>query len=96
MGVEFEILKVFSASPQAVYHTWLDSEGHAAMIGSSASASRVVGGEFMAHDGYNTGTNLELMPAKLIRQAWRTQECDGSDQDTEPEIALEPEGAGPG
>ncbi len=94
MSVEFEISELFPVPPQVVYDTWLDSVGHAAMIGTSASASQEVGGEFMAHDGYITGKNLELTPGKLIRQSWRTQEFDDSDPDSELEIALEPEGPG--
>ena len=70
MSVEFEIWEVFPASPETVYGTWLDSEGHAAMTGSPAIASREVGGEFRAWDGYITGKNLALTPGKLIRQAW--------------------------
>ncbi|PKB71564.1 MAG: hypothetical protein BZY87_04750 [SAR202 cluster bacterium Io17-Chloro-G6] len=94
MSVEFEISESFPVSPQAVYDTWLDSDGHAAMIGTTASASNQVGAEFMAHDGYITGKNLELAPGKLIRQSWRTQEFDASDSDSELEITLAPEGTG--
>ena len=94
MSVEFEISESFPASTEAVYDTWLDSAGHAAMIGSRASASNEVGGGFTAHDGYITGKNLELTPGKLIRQSWRTQEFEDSDQDSELEITLETEGSG--
>ena len=64
------------------------------MIGSTASASRGVGNEFMAHDGYISGKNVELTPGKMIRQTWRTQEFDASDADSELQITLEPEGSG--
>ena len=84
--MEFEISDVFSVPPQVVFDTWLDSEGHAAMIGSPASASGEMGGEFTAHDGYITGKNLELVPGTLIRQSWRTQEFDDTDQDSQLEI----------
>ena len=94
MSVEFEIWEVFPASPETVYGTWLDSEGHAAMTGSRAVASGEVGGEFLAGDGYIIGKNLALTPGKLIRQSWRTQEFDSSDQDSELEITLEPEASG--
>ena len=94
MSVEFEISEVFPASPDAVYSAWLDSEGHAAMTGAPAVGSGEVGGEFQAWDGYITGKNLELTPGKLIRQAWRTQEFADSDQDSELEITLVPEGSG--
>ena len=78
----------------AVYDTWLDSAGHAAMIGSPASASAEVGGDFMAHDGYITGKNLELISGKLVRQSWRTQEFEDSDKDSKLEITLAPEDTG--
>ena len=94
MSLEFEISDSFPVPPQVVYDTWLDSDGHGAMIGSVASASNEVGGEFTAHDGYITGKNLELTPGKLIRQSWRTQQFADSDPDSELEITLEPEGDG--
>ena len=94
MSVEFEITDVIPALPKAVFAAWLDSEGHAAMTGSPAVASGEPGGDFQAWDGYITGKNLELTPGKLIRQSWRTQEFDGSDQDSELTITLEPEGSG--
>ena len=94
MTLEFEISEVFPASPEAVFDAWLDSESHTAMTGSPAVASKAVGGEFQAWDGYITGNNLELSPGKLIRQSWRTQQFDESDQDSEVEISLESEGSG--
>ena len=94
MSFEFEITESFPAPPQVIYDTWLDSEGHAAMTGTSASSSGEVGGGFMAHDGHINGKNLELTPGKLIRQSWRTQQVADSDPDSELEITLEPEGTG--
>jgi activator of HSP90 ATPase len=94
MSIEFGISEAFPVSPEVVYGTWLDSEGHAAMIGTTASASKIVGAEFMVHDGYITGKNLELIPGSLIRQTWRTQEFDASDPDSDLKITLSPEGSG--
>ena len=42
------------------------------------------------HGGDINGKNLELVPGKLIRQSWRTQQF----ADSELEITLEPEGTG--
>lgn len=92
--MEFEISDSFPVPPQVVYDTWLDSEGHAAITGSPATASAEVGGEFTAHDGYINGKNLELVPGKLIRQSWRTQQFADSDPDSELEITLESQGSG--
>jgi uncharacterized protein YndB with AHSA1/START domain len=94
MSVEFEISDLFPASPQVVYDTWLDSAGHAAMTGFPASIKGETGNEFVVGDGYITGMNLELIPGKLIRQSWRTQEFDESDDDSELTITLELEETG--
>jgi activator of HSP90 ATPase len=88
--MDLEISDSFSAPPQVVYDTWLDSEGHAAITGSPATASNEVGGDFTAHGGYINRKNLELVPGKLIRQSWRTQQF----ADSELEITPEPEGTG--
>jgi activator of HSP90 ATPase len=92
--MEFEISDSFPVPPQVVYDTWLDSEGHAAITGSPATANNEVGGEFTAHGGYINGKNLELVLGKLICQSWRTQQFADSDPDSELKIALEPEGTG--
>tara|TARA_B100000809_G_scaffold105608_1_gene104114 strand:+ start:5155 stop:5493 length:339 start_codon:yes stop_codon:yes gene_type:complete len=92
--VDFEISDSFPAPPQVVYDTWLDSEGHAAITESPATVSNEVGGDFTVHGGDINGKNLELVPGKLIRQSWRTQQSADSDLDSELEITLEPEGTG--
>lgn len=95
MSVEFEISEVFRATPQQLYDAWLDTDGHSRMTGGPAMASPEIGFEFQAWDGYITGKNLELEPGRRIRQAWRTQEFQGSDEDSEIEITLgnHPDGA---
>ena len=92
--MEFEISDLFPVPPQVVYDPWLDSEGHAAITGSPATASADVGGEFTAHGVYINGKTLELIPGKLIRQSWRTQQFADSDPDSELKITLEAEGTG--
>lgn len=92
--MDFEISDSFPAPPQVVYDTWLDSEGHAAITESPATASNEVGGDFTVHGGDINGKNLELVPGKLIRQSWRAQQSTDSDLDSELEITLEPEGTG--
>lgn len=62
------------APAKAIYDAWLDSAKHTAMTGSPARASRVVGGEFAAWDGYITGKNLLLIESKKIVQSWRSSE----------------------
>ena len=92
--MDFEISDSFPTPPQVVYDTWLDSEGHFSITESPATASNEVGGDFTVHGGDINGKNLELVPGKLIRQSWRTQQSADSDPDSELEITLEPEGTG--
>jgi len=61
------------AAPGLVYRTLLESKRHAAFTGAPATLSRKVGGTFTCYDGYITGRNLELVPAKRIVQAWRAK-----------------------
>jgi len=60
--VDFEISDLLPEPPQVVYDTWLDLEGHPAIIGSPATSSNEVRGDFTAHGGDITGKNLELVP----------------------------------
>ena len=48
----------------------MDSRKHARFTGDTASISRKVGGKIMAHGGYITGTNVELVPDEKIVQTW--------------------------
>ena len=61
MSVEFEVSVLFPTSTQVVYDTGLDSAGHAAMTGFSASIKRETGNKSVVGDGYITGMNLELL-----------------------------------
>lgn len=62
------------ASAREIYDAWLDSARHSAMTASPAKASREVGGEFSAWDGYITGKNLLLIENKKIVQSWRASD----------------------
>ncbi len=61
-------------SAREVYDAWLDGPRHSAMTGAKATASRAVGGEFTAWDGYIRGKNLLLIENKKIVQSWRSTE----------------------
>ena len=90
MAKSFEVAEVFAASPEEIYHAWLDSAEHAQMTGGGpAQATPEVGAEFSAWDGYISGKNLELVPGKRIVQAWRTTEFAESDADSRLEVQLE-------
>ena len=90
MPIRFEISDIIPASPPAIYHAWLNSQGHAGMTGSPAQASPEVGGAFSAWDGYIHGKNLELDPPRRILQAWRTAEFAESDSNSQLEVLLVP------
>lgn len=92
MAIEFVISTLLPAKPEEVYDAWLSSKGHAAMTGSPATASTVVGDEFDAWDGYIHGVNLELVPKERIVQSWRTSEFSADEPDSRIEITLEPAG----
>jgi activator of HSP90 ATPase len=92
MAIEFLVSVYLPASPDEIYHTWLDSEGHSHMTGSPAVISSKVGDEFTAWDGYIIGRNLELEHGKRIVQSWRTVEFSDDEIDSQIEITLEPEG----
>ena len=62
------------STPDKVYDALMDSKSHAAITGSSAKMSSVVGGKFTAWDGYIIGKNLELVKGKKIVQEWSTTE----------------------
>lgn len=92
MTDQFEIDVVLAASPETVYQMWLDSEGHAALVGGQAEVEPGVGGAFSIWDGYITGTTLEVDPGRRIVQAWRTTEFPEGAADSRLELRLEPVG----
>ena len=86
--MEFTLITRIKASPELVYKTWLDSEGHSQMTGGEASITDQIGAEFSAWDGYIEGKNLELEPGKRMLQTWRTTEFVASEEDSILEILL--------
>lgn len=94
MPYDFELSALLPATPKEVYDAWLSSEGHTAMTGGVATIDPVVGGGFVAWDGYITGTTLELDPPRRIVQTWRTSNFTDDDEDSTIEVLLEPAGDG--
>jgi uncharacterized protein YndB with AHSA1/START domain len=86
---EFELSVDLQASPQEVYRMWLDSDGHAALIGGAAEVGSGVGESFSIWDGYITGHTLALDPPRRIVQAWRTSEFPQGAPDSRLEVRLE-------
>jgi activator of HSP90 ATPase len=63
-----------NASPKDIYDALMDSKKHSAFTGQKATVSPKVGGKFSVFEGYSSGTNLELKPAKKIVQSWRASD----------------------
>jgi uncharacterized protein YndB with AHSA1/START domain len=61
------------AAPKKVYAALIEAKKHAAFTGAPAKISPKVGGTFSCYGGYITGANVELVAAKRIVQAWRSQ-----------------------
>ena len=59
--------------PAAVYAALMDEKKHAAFTGDAAKIDARVGGSFTCYGGYITGVTVELVPDKLIVQAWRAK-----------------------
>jgi len=80
---------VIPAPRGRVYNAWLDGKQHAVFTGAPARIQPKVGGRFTAHDGYITGTTLQLKPGRLIVQAWRTTEFPAGALDSRLELRFE-------
>lgn len=86
--MNFTLKIILEASPEKIYTTWLDSQGHSEMTGGFASISDQAGDQFSAWDGYIEGKNLELETNKRILQSWRTTDFNETDEDSLLEILL--------
>jgi uncharacterized protein YndB with AHSA1/START domain len=62
-----------SAPPAAVFSALMDEKQHSAFTGNPAKIDARVGGRFSCYEGYINGVTIELIPAKLIVQAWRSR-----------------------
>ena len=89
MKNEFTLTVMINAKAGTIYKAWLSSEGHSAITGSPAKVEGIVGGNFVAWDGYIEGMFLELKENKRIVQAWRTTEFPAEAEDSIVEILLE-------
>lgn len=69
---------VFKAEPEAVYEALMDTDQHASFTESPAKISPKVGGMISAYDGYISGTNVKLVPGKLIVQRWQANDWPGN------------------
>jgi activator of HSP90 ATPase len=70
------------ASPKELFDTYLDSKKHSAVTGGKARISRKAGAKFTAWNGALSGRNLQIVPNRLIVQAWRSVHFKRSDLDS--------------
>jgi activator of HSP90 ATPase len=61
----------FRVPPARIYEVLLDSKQFAAFSGMPAEIDAKAGGSFSMFQGMIVGRNIELVPGKLIVQAWR-------------------------
>ena len=95
MALSFTVFDVIPAGKEVVYNASLNSEVHAKMTGTTiAIGSANIGGLFMAHDGYITGKNMELVPCSKIVQSWRSSEFKDSNEDSIIEVTFEDKNGG--
>lgn len=89
-----QVSGVIHASPDRIYHAWLDSNEHSGMTGGRATVDPMVGGQFTAWDGTIRGTTVELEPGRRIVQRWRSNEFPADSPDSRLEVLLEPTESG--
>lgn len=61
------------ASPETLFDMYLDPESHAAITGAPVSIAPRPGAPFRAFNGMLTGKILQVVPKRLIVQAWRAK-----------------------
>ena len=82
------------APPERLYDMYLDPAEHAAFTGSPVTIAAEPGAPFRAFDGALTGTILQVVPKRLIVQAWRSPHWAEADLDSTLILTFLPEGDG--
>jgi activator of HSP90 ATPase len=70
------------ANAQELFATFVDGKRHAAMTGASTSNNGKVGARWNAWGGSLWGTNLQLVPGRMIVQSWRSSAFKETDTDS--------------
>ena len=89
-----QVSGVINASPDRIYHAWLDSSEHSSMTGGRAEVDPMIGGQFTCWNGTIHGTTVELEPGRRIVQRWRSDEFPAESPDSRLEVLLEPTDSG--
>jgi activator of HSP90 ATPase len=80
---KFKVSVKLFCTAKEVFTGWLNDKVHSAFTGGAkAKTSPNEGGSFSAHNGYITGTNVEIFPYKKIIQRWRTTDFAPTDEDS--------------
>jgi activator of HSP90 ATPase len=64
---------LFDAAPARVYRALVDAGEFSKLTGAPTAGSDAEGGAFTAFGGHVTGRHVELVPDKLVVQAWRAK-----------------------
>lgn len=85
---------IVNATPEKVYAALVDPRQHSTFTKAKATGNAKVGGAFTAHDGYISGTYLEIEPNRRVVMSWRTTAFPEGHPPSRLELRLAPEGAG--
>jgi activator of HSP90 ATPase len=73
---------VFNSAPEELYGFFMDSAMHTAATGAPAKVSTKIGGKWSAFGNRIGGSNLLLVPNRLVVQAWRSHSWKATDPDS--------------
>ena len=65
--------ETFEANPARVYQALVDATEFAKLSGAPATGTAAEGGSFSLFGGHITGRQIELVPNRLVVQAWRAK-----------------------
>jgi activator of HSP90 ATPase len=65
--------ETFEATASKVYRVLIDATEFATMTGAPATGTGAEGGSFSLFGGHITGRQVELVPDRLVVQAWRAK-----------------------
>ncbi len=83
---------VLPASSEALFNMYLDSVEHAAITGAPVEIGSERGDSFSAFEGALCGTMLQVVPASLIVQSWRSNKFGEDDPDSTLVLSFKDEG----
>ena len=89
-----QIAAVLPGPPERLFDMYLDPLEHAAFTGMPAVVSATPGAPFSAFGGVITGTMLQVVPKRLIVQAWRSPYWTPADLDSTLVLTFLPDPAG--